>query len=150
MNNQQFLFNVETFDEIISKALAAQRFSIILLGVFAGLALLLASIGIYGVISYVVGQRTHEIGIRLALGAERLHILRLILGRGGILVLAGVAVGLTSALLLTRLMASLLYGVRATDPLTFAGVAVLLTVVALAACYIPARRASKVDPMVAL
>jgi predicted permease len=150
MNNEQFIFDVQTFDGIISKSLAAQRFSMILLGVFAALALLLASIGIYGVISYVVGQRTHEIGIRLALGAERLHILRLILGRGGILILTGVALGLTSALLLTRLMASLLYGVRASDPLTFAGVAVLLMLVALAACYFPARRASKVDPMLAL
>jgi predicted permease len=150
MNSEQFVFDVQTFDGIISKSLAAQRFSMILLGVFAALALLLASIGIYGVISYVVGQRTREIGIRLALGAERLHILRLILGRGGILVLAGVALGLTSALILTRLMTSLLYGVRATDPLTFAGVAVLLTLVALAACFIPARRASQVDPMVAL
>ena len=150
MNNEQFIFDVQTFDGIISKSLAAQRFSMILLGVFAALALLLASIGIYGVISYVVGQRTHEIGIRLALGAERLHILRLILGRGGILILAGVALGLTSALLLTRLMANLLYGVRASDPLTFAGVAVLLMLVALAACYFPARRASKVDPMLAL
>jgi predicted permease len=150
MNSEQFIFDVQTFDGIISKSLAAQRFSMILLGVFAALALLLASVGIYGVISYVVGQRTHEIGIRLALGAERLHILRLILGRGGILVLAGVALGLTSALVLTRLMAGLLYGVRATDPLTFAGVAMLLTLVALAACYIPARRAARVDPMVAL
>ena len=150
MDNQQFLFNVETFDEIISKALAAQRFSIILLGVFAGLALLLASVGIYGVISYVVGERTHEIGIRLALGADRLHILRLILGRGAVLAMAGVGLGLVSALALTRLMASLLYRVRSTDPLTFGGVAILLTLVALAACYIPARRASKVDPMVAL
>ncbi len=147
---EQFIFNDRTFGEIIAKSLATQRFAMILLGVFAALALLLASIGIYGVISYVVGQRTQEIGIRLALGAQRLHILRLILGRGGILALAGVALGLVAALALTRLMASLLYGVGATDPLTFAGVAILLTLVALAACYVPARRAAKVDPMVAL
>ncbi len=150
MNAQQFIYDVRTFDEIISKSLAAQRFSMILFGAFAGLALLLASVGIYGVISYVVGQRTHEIGIRMALGAERLHILRLILGRGGVLALAGVALGLASALALTRLMASLLYEVRATDPLTFAGVAMLLIIVAIVACYIPAQRATKVDPMVAL
>ena len=150
MNGQQFIYNVRSFDEIISKSLAAQRFSMILLGAFAALALLLASVGIYGVISYLVGQRTHEIGIRMALGAERLHILRLILGSGGILALAGVGLGLASALGLTRLMASLLYGVRFTDPLTFAGVAMLLLFVALLACYIPARRAAKVDPMVAL
>jgi predicted permease len=150
MNAQQFIYDVRTFDEIISKSLAAQRFSMILFGAFAGLALLLASVGIYGVISYVVGQRTHEIGIRMALGAERPHILRLILGHAGILALAGVALGLASALALTRLMARLLYEVRATDPLTYVGVAMLLTVVAIVACYLPAQRATKVDPMVAL
>jgi predicted permease len=150
MSREQVIYAPQTMNEIVSASLATQRFSMILLGVFAALALLLASVGIYGVISYVVGQRTHEIGIRMALGAQRMHILRLILGRGGILALAGVTLGLASALGLTRLMASLLYGVRATDPLTFGGVAILLTLVALAACYIPARRATKVDPMVAL
>jgi predicted permease len=150
MSSEQVIYSPQTMSEIISASLAAQRFSMILLGVFAALALVLASIGIYGVISYGVGQRTHEIGIRMALGAQPVHIVRLILRRGGMLALAGVALGLASALGLTRLMNSLLYGVRATDPLTFAAVAALLTLVALAACYIPARRATKVDPMVAL
>ena len=150
MSSEQVIYAPQTMSEIISASLAAQRFSMILLGVFAALALVLAGVGIYGVISYAVGQRTHEIGIRMALGAQPLHIVRLILGRGGVLALAGVALGLVSALGLTRLMSSLLYGVRATDPLTFAGVATLLTLVAVAACFIPARRATKVDPMVAL
>jgi predicted permease len=150
MSREQVIYAPQTMNQIVSGSLVTQRFSMILLGIFAALALVLASVGIYGVISYVVGQRAHEIGIRLALGAERLHILRLILGRGGRLALAGVGLGLASALGLTRLMASLLYGVRATDPLTFAGVAFLLILIALAACYIPARRATKVDPMVAL
>jgi predicted permease len=150
MSNQQVIFGAQTMDSLISDSVASQRFSMILLVVFAVLALLLASVGIYGVISYVVGQRGHEIGIRIALGAQPRDILRLILGRGGKLAGFGVAVGLAAALGLTRLMASLLYGVGATDPLTFAGVAVLLTLVALTACYVPARRATKVDPMVAL
>jgi putative ABC transport system permease protein len=137
-------------NEIISGSLPQQRFSMILLGVFAALALILAGVGIYGVISYGVGQRTHEIGIRMALGAKPVHIVSLILRRGGVLALSGVALGLASALGLTRLMSSLLYGVRATDPFTFTGVAALLILVALVACYIPARRATKVDPMVAL
>jgi putative ABC transport system permease protein len=150
MSDQQVIYGVQTMDSIISGSLASRRFSMILLGVFAVLALVLASVGIYGVISYVVGQRTNEIGIRMAMGAHRRDILRLILGRGGRLAGLGVAVGLSGALGLTQFMASLLYGVRATDPLTFVGVAILLTLVALAACYIPARRAAKVDPMVAL
>jgi predicted permease len=150
MSREQVIYAPQTMDEIISASLAAQRFSMILLGVFAALALVLASVGIYGVISYAVGQRTHEIGIRMALGAQPMHIVWLILGRGGMLALAGLALGLASALGLTRLMASMLYGVRATDPLTFVGVAILLSLVALAACYVPARRATRVDPMVAL
>ncbi len=150
MSNQQVIFGAQTIDSLISDSVASQRFSMILLAVFAVLALVLASVGIYGVISYVVGQRAHEIGIRMALGAQRADILRLILGRGGKLAGIGVALGLVAALGLTRFLASLLYGVGATDPVTFAGVAVLLTLVALAACYVPARRAAKVDPMVAL
>lgn len=122
----------------------------ILLGVFAALALGLASLGIYGVISYLVGQRTQEIGVRLALGAKRVDVLRLILGEGMKMAGLGLAVGLLAALGLTRLMAGLLYGVSATDPFTFVSVAALLAIVALAACYIPARRAMRVDPIVAL
>jgi ABC-type antimicrobial peptide transport system permease subunit len=150
MSSQQVIFGAQSMDSIISGSVASRQFSMILLIIFAALALLLASVGIYGVISYVVGQRAHEIGVRMALGAQPRDILRLILGRGGKLAAAGVAAGLAAALGLTRLMASLLYGVGTTDPLTFAGVAILLTGVALAACYIPARRATKVDPVVAL
>jgi ABC-type antimicrobial peptide transport system permease subunit len=137
-------------DSIISDSLASQRFSMAVLGVFATLALALASVGIYGVISYLVGQRTQEIGIRIALGAKRSDVLRMVLGDGMKMTLIGVGIGLAAALGLTRLMASLLFGVSATDPLTFTAVAMLLSVVALAACYIPARRAMRVDPMVAL
>jgi len=137
-------------DDLIADSLASQRFSMIILGVFAALALLLASVGIYGVVSYVVGQRTHEIGIRMALGASRMDILRLVLGSSGELTLSGVGVGLAAALGLTRLMARMLYGISATDPLTFAAVSAVLIFVALLATYLPARRASRVDPMVAL
>jgi predicted permease len=150
MSNQQVIFGAQTMDSLISDSLASQRFSMTLLAAFAVLAVVLAGVGIYGVISYVVGQRVHEIGIRMVLGAQRQDILRLILGRGGKLAGLGVALGLVAGLGLTRFLASLLYGIGATDPLTFAGVSLLLTVVALAACYVPARRAAKVDPMVAL
>jgi predicted permease len=150
INGDQVIYDVQTMDEIISDTIQDQRFSMILLGAFAALALLLASLGIYGVVSYAVGQRTHEIGIRLALGAQQRDVLRLILGGGLRMTLAGVAIGIVAALALTRLMANLLYGVSARDPLTFAAVGLLLTLVALAACYIPARRAMRVDPIVAL
>ncbi|MGA8149731.1 MAG: ABC transporter permease [Terriglobales bacterium] len=150
MNSQQVIYGAQTMDSIISDSLAARRFSMILLGAFAGLALVLAGIGIYGVISYAVGQRTHEIGVRMALGARPQDIARLILGAGGKLTGFGMALGLMVAFGLTRLMSSLLYGVRATDPLTLLSVALLLSLVALTACYVPARRATKVDPVVAL
>jgi putative ABC transport system permease protein len=121
-----------------------------LLALFSGLALLLAAVGLYGVMSYLVAQRTHEIGIRLALGAQASDVLKLIVGQGMALALLGVGLGLGAALALTRLMARLLYGVSATDPLTFAVVALLLSLIALLACYVPARRATRIDPLVAL
>jgi predicted permease len=152
MNSKQTIYAALTMDEIISSSLASRRFSMILLGSFAALALLLSSVGIYGVVSYLIGGRTHEIGIRMALGAQRKDVLRLVLGEGSKMAIAGVATGLVAALALTRLLAkfSMLFGVSATDPLTFAGVAGLLTLVALLACWIPARRAMRVDPLVAL
>lgn len=150
MSGEQVLFGAETMEQIISDSLAPRRFSMILLGIFAALALLLASVGIYGVISYIVGQRSNEIGVRMALGARSQDILRLVLADGGRLVLMGITIGLLAALGLTRLMKSFLFGVDASDPLTFAGVAILLLLVALAACYVPARRATCVDPVVAL
>jgi predicted permease len=149
-NSEEIPFDLRSMDALISNSLASRRFTMILLGVFAALALLLASIGIYGVMSYVAGQRTHEIGVRVALGAQRRDVLRLVLGQAARMTFIGVAIGLGAALGLTQLMKSMLYGVSASDPLTFAVVAIVLTLVALAACYIPARRAMKVDPMIAL
>jgi predicted permease len=150
ISNEIIIFGPQSMDEIIASSIARRRFSMILLVVFAALALLLASVGIYGVISYVVGQRTHEIGIRMALGARQLDILRLVLSGAGRLAVIGIGVGLVSALGLTRLMAKLLYGVGPNDPLTFIAVPAILILVALLASYLPARRATKVDPMVAL
>jgi putative ABC transport system permease protein len=137
-------------DQVVSGSLKDWRFHAVLLGIFAALALVIAAIGVYGVISYSIAQRTHEIGIRLALGAQRRDVLRLVVSQGARLALAGIAVGVLAAIGLTRLMASLLYGVTPTDPVTFIAVAILLLIVALVACYIPARRAMRVDPMVAL
>ncbi len=144
------LYNIRTMDQLLAKSLAARRFNMLLLGLFAGLALLLAAVGIYGVTSYTVGQRTREIGLRMALGAQTGDVLRLVIRQGMTPVMIGLAIGLTTAFALTWLMKSLLFGVGATDPLTFVLISLLLVAVALLACYLPARRATKVDPMVAL
>jgi putative ABC transport system permease protein len=143
-------FNVVTLSENIDISLFPARFGALLLGGFGVLALALATVGIYGVMSYSVSKRTHEIGIRMALGAQANNVLRLVVSQGMLLVSIGVAVGSATAFALTRVVKNLLYGVGATDPPTFAAIALLLTIVALLACYIPARRATKVDPLVAL
>jgi putative ABC transport system permease protein len=140
----------QTLTETVSSSLSERRFSLEIVALFALTALLLAALGIYGVISYTVSERTHEIGIRRALGAQSSNLLRMILRQGLRLAVAGAIVGLLGALVVSRLMAGVLYGVAPTDPLTFALVALLLLIVAFAACYIPARRAISVDPLVAL
>ena len=141
---------VQTMEPLMQGSTAETNFILLLLGIFAAMALLLAAVGIYAVISYSVEQRTHEIGIRMALGAEQKDALRLVLGQAFKLVLAGVAVGICGALALTRFLAGLLYGVKPTDPLTLTAVSIILIGVAMLACYIPARRATKIDPTVAL
>jgi predicted permease len=144
------IYRVQTLDDVLAGSYAARRLSMILLGIFAALALVLACVGIYGVTSHLVAQRTHEIGVRMALGAQRGEVLRLVLGQGARMAAIGVAIGSAAALALTRLMASQLFGVTAHDPLTFGAVAGVIMFVAVAACYVPARRAMRVDPAVAL
>jgi putative ABC transport system permease protein len=146
----QPLQDVMSMDDVLNDSLSQQRFSMILLATFAGLALLLATIGIYGVIAYSVSKRTHEIGVRVALGAQRTDILKLVVGEGILLVVIGIGIGIAVAIGLTHILASMLYGVHPADPMTFVGVSLILTGVALLASYIPARRATKVDPIVAL
>ncbi|HKY04933.1 MAG TPA: FtsX-like permease family protein, partial [Blastocatellia bacterium] len=150
LDKDQPLANVQTLESLLARSIAPRRFSLLMFSVFAFTALLLGAVGLYGVISYTVTQRTREIGIRIAFGAEAKDIVGLVLGRGMILTLAGIIAGLIAAFASTRLMAGLLYGVSATDPAVFVGITLLLAVVALTACYVPARRATKVDPMSAL
>jgi putative ABC transport system permease protein len=149
-NRDQPVSNIRTMEQVLADSVAQPRIFTLLLGVFAALALALASVGIYGVVSYSVSQRTHEVGVRLALGAEQFDVLRLVVGQGMLLTGIGLGIGLAGAMALTRFLSSFLYGVRPTDPITFAVVALALAGVALLATYIPARRAMKVDPVVAL
>jgi putative ABC transport system permease protein len=150
IDREQPVNDVVTMDMVMADSISHQRFNMLLLGAFAGLALVLAAIGLYSVLAYSVRRRVREIGVRMALGAQRMDVIRMILGQGVRLALIGVGIGVVAAFILTRLMANQLFQVSATDPLTFIGVAVVLVLVAIAACYIPARRAAKVDPMVAL
>src|SRR5262249_28936043 len=144
------VYDIQTMEQRLTASISSRRFNLLLLGIFALLALTLAAVGVYSVIAYAVTQRTREIGIRMSLGATDGNVFRLFIGQGMTLVAIGIALGLAGAWALTRVMANLLFGVRATDPLTFASVALLLSVIALLACWLPARRATKVDPLVAI
>ncbi|MHB8484279.1 MAG: ABC transporter permease [Candidatus Acidiferrales bacterium] len=150
LDNTLAVYHVRTMDEIVAESMQDTTLQTFLLGAFATLALVLAAVGLYGVMSYLVTQRTHEIGIRMALGAQQGDVLKLVIGQGTKLIVIGVAIGIAASLGLTRLMSAMLFGVTATDPATYVAVALLLAVVALVACYVPARRAARVDPMVAL
>jgi putative ABC transport system permease protein len=143
-------YGIRTMEEVMAVSVGQQRFAMALLGVFAVIALALSAVGIYGVMSYSVSQRTHEIGIRMALGAEAGDVLKLVLRQGLMLTVTGMAIGLAATFAVTRFLRFLLFGISPTDPLTFAAITLVLGVVALLACYIPARRATKVDPMIAL
>jgi len=150
VNREQAFSSVATIDQLVARSLNQRRFNLLLLASFAVLALILAGVGLYGLISFMTAQRTSEIGIRMAFGADRRDVLKLIIGQGMALTLAGVVIGLLASLAFTRLMQSLLFGISATDPVTFVVITFVLSAVPLLACYIPARRATKVDPMVAL
>src|SRR5207245_6432301 len=150
VDKDQPVANIDSMENIVAGAVARQRFSMLLLAIFAGLALVLAAVGIYGVMSYTVAQQTREIGIRIALGAKRRDVLKMTVKQALKLVGLGLAIGLPSAFILTRVMSSLLFGISATDPITFVSISLVLTGVAMLASYIPALRATKVDPMVAL
>ena len=150
MDPDQAVSDLRIMNTVVAESVSRQRFNMMLLGIFAAVALALAAVGIYGVMAYSVTQRTQEIGVRMALGASRNHVVRMVVGHGFILALAGVGFGLAAAFGLTRLMKSLLFGITATDPVTYAGLSLLLVTVAAIACYIPARRATRIDPLVAL
>src|SRR5262249_35233472 len=150
LDREQPVVSIEMLDHLVSASTVGLRSLMLLLGIFAAVAVALAAVGLYGVISYAVTQRTQEIGIRMALGAQARDVLKLIIGQGLVLTLAGIALGSLIGLGLSRLLSGLLFGVGASDPLTFMGVSLLLISVALLACYLPARRATKVDPIVAL
>src|SRR6266850_1814518 len=150
IDKEQYVPPVQPLSELIAGSLSRRRFDALLTGLFAGVALLLAAVGIFSVTSYAVTQRTREIGVRMALGAQRRDVLRLVLGQGSRMIICGIGAGLVAAFALTRVLAVMLYGVKPTDPLTFIVVSAGLAVMRLIACYLPARRATKVDPLVAL
>jgi len=150
VDRDQPISDVRTMDERIGRSLSSRRFSTVLLALFAGLALTLAAVGIYGIVAYSVTERTHEIGVRVALGAQRRDVMAMVVGQGMTMTIVGAAIGVAASAALARLMSSLLFGVSAVDPATFVAIPLLLIAVALAACYVPARRATRVDPLQSL